>query len=466
MGLPIDSPPSHGTGSRLLRWYRPSPAAPAIADTDTARRAMLHWRLRMFAGFFLGYALLYFCRKNISSALPAMARDLGTTNLALGAIGTSLYVTYGLGKFLNGVLADRSNIRVFMATGLILSGVLNLVFGSVTSLWLMAVVWGLNGWFQSMGFPPIARGMTLWFPAKGKATRWAFWTCSHQAGTAAVMALTTWTLTWASWRVAFWLPGVVCIVFGGVLLLLLADTPESKGLPATGAIRDTTGGRDDRAEYRTLFLRHVLFNRNVWAIGCIDLCVYVVRFGTLDWTTKYLIEVKHYAQVSAGFRASIMPVAGVVGVLVSGLLADVAFKGRYRAVNALSLGALALCLFVLHRLGPGHPWLDVLMLAGVGFFVEGPQSILGGVGAVDAGGSARVASSAAGLVGVLSYVGASLSGAGTGFFIDRTGWSGAFAFWTACALLGLALCVFVWKEPRATSSPDALPRSPSNDSRR
>ncbi len=433
-----------GAIDRIRHAYRPDPPAPHVSDPEAARRTYAHWRVRMFLAFFLGYALLYFGRKNISTALPALSDDLGYSNTELGLIGSSLYVTYGLGKFLNGILADRANVRLFLATGLIVSGLLNLVFGSLSSLWALALVWGCNGWFQSMGFPPIARGMTLWFPSHGKATRWAWWTCSHQAGTAAVMALTAWTLAWGGWRWCFLLPGIICIVAGMAALPAMADTPESKGVPRADAFPGREEG--DPADYRATLVRRVLLNRNLWIIGLADLLVYLVRFGTLDWTTKFLKEVKGYDAETAALRASIMPLFGVLGVLVSGWTCDAAFRGRYRVVVATCFACLALSIWGFHDVGPGHPLLDLALMASIGFFVEGPQSILGAVAAVDAGGSARVAAAAAGLVGILSYVGATASGVGTGAAIDSFGWSGAFWLWGGCAAAGFLLCALVWRE--------------------
>ncbi|MBN2360385.1 MAG: MFS transporter [Deltaproteobacteria bacterium] len=436
----------------LLRLYRMTPAAPRIADQDVATARYRSWRLRMFVGFFVGYAVLYFCRKNISNAMPLIGIDLGYSNVQLGLIGTTLYITYGLGKFCNGVLADRANIRVFLATGLIASGLINIWFASLGSLYLLALMWGLNGWFQSMGIPPIARGMTIWFPAQGRATRWAFWTCSHQAGTAVVMAMTAWIATWGSWRHFFYIPAALCIAVGVGLLFLLADTPESQGLAPVSAIEGDAveGGATDLrgGDYWRALLKHVLLNRNVWVVGLIDLCVYAVRFGTLDWTTKFMIEDKGYEKADAMLRAGFMPAAGVVGVLVLGIAADRLFGTRYRVVNIISLAMLGVCMYGFYAVGPGEPWLDLLFLFGIGFFVEGPQSILGGVGAVDAGGSARVASAAVGLVGILSYTGASLSGVGTGWCIDHFQWAGAYTFWIICCAIGLALCLFVWREKR------------------
>lgn len=53
----------------------------------------------------------------------------------MGLIGSSLYVTYGIGKLVNGLLADRAHIRAFLCTALVVSGLLNLLFGSLAALW-------------------------------------------------------------------------------------------------------------------------------------------------------------------------------------------------------------------------------------------------------------------------------------------------------------------------------------------
>ena len=47
----------------------------------------------------------------------------------LGLVGSALLFIYALGKFTNGFIADYCNIRRFMAVGLFVSAVVNLVMG-------------------------------------------------------------------------------------------------------------------------------------------------------------------------------------------------------------------------------------------------------------------------------------------------------------------------------------------------
>ena len=78
----------------------------------------------------IGYTLFYFLRKNLSLAMPGLAQDYGITKTSLGLFLTIHGVVYGLGKFVNGPLSDRSVPRRFLCGGLLLALVCNVIFGS------------------------------------------------------------------------------------------------------------------------------------------------------------------------------------------------------------------------------------------------------------------------------------------------------------------------------------------------
>ena len=69
----------------------------------------------------------------------------------LGLLGTCLFVMYSLGQFVNGQLGDKFGARKLVFVGMIGSALLNIIFSFSTAFGFMMVVWGLNGYFQSMG---------------------------------------------------------------------------------------------------------------------------------------------------------------------------------------------------------------------------------------------------------------------------------------------------------------------------
>ena len=123
-------------------------------------------RIQAFIAATFGYALYYVCRLSMGVMKQPLI-DAGLLNAAqLGLIGACLYWSYAVGKLVNGFLADSSNIKRFMATGLVISVLANLIMGilgvSATKAGIsssvlfvsFAIMWCINGWAQSMGAPP------------------------------------------------------------------------------------------------------------------------------------------------------------------------------------------------------------------------------------------------------------------------------------------------------------------------
>src|SRR3989338_3666483 len=114
-----------------MSWFKildPAPHQEELKDSGLIKKSYKYWRLRGFYSMYIGYAFFYITRKSFTFAMPAMMVDLGFTKTDLGILGSVLYITYGLSKFISGVMSDRSNPRYFMAFGLILTGFLNIFF--------------------------------------------------------------------------------------------------------------------------------------------------------------------------------------------------------------------------------------------------------------------------------------------------------------------------------------------------
>ena len=167
--------------NKFIEFFKEPPAAEPIKDEAEISKLYSHFRWRIFYASFVAYVVFHLCRKNIAVALPAMGEALHLSNTELGLLGSTLYVTYGIGKFVNGVIADKANVRTFLPTALIISAVCNICFvlsaifvtpghisffglpSGTILLWLLAFFWGANGWFQSCGFPPVAKSLSYWF---------------------------------------------------------------------------------------------------------------------------------------------------------------------------------------------------------------------------------------------------------------------------------------------------------------
>ena len=88
-----------------------------------------YWQWRTIIGTMIGYAIFYFVRKNFSFAIPGLTAEYGISKTTFGVIMTLVGLIYGVSKFVNGVLADRTNGRWHMVTGLSVCSVINFIFG-------------------------------------------------------------------------------------------------------------------------------------------------------------------------------------------------------------------------------------------------------------------------------------------------------------------------------------------------
>src|SRR3989338_7541655 len=210
-----------------LKIFSQPPQLEAVQGADEVKRQYKYWRVRIFYSMYIGYVFFYLSRKSFTFAMPAMLVDLGYTKANLGVLASILYIMYGVSKFLSGILSDRSNPRYFMAVGLILTGVFNILFGLSSHLVLFALFWGLNGWFQGWGWPPCARLLTHWYATGERGTWWGIWSTSHNVGGALIPILSAVLAQYYGWRMAMFFPGIICIGLGFFLMNRLRDTPES-----------------------------------------------------------------------------------------------------------------------------------------------------------------------------------------------------------------------------------------------
>ena len=448
----------------FIEFFKEPPAKPVTMNQEEVKKTYTHYRWRIFYSSFIAYVVFHICRKNIAGALPSMGKALNLSNTELGLLGSTLYVTYGIGKFVNGVIADKANVRTFLPTALILSAICNLCFvlsavfitpghvsffglpSATVLLWVMAFFWGANGWFQSCGFPPVAKSLSYWFSNSERGTKWSLWSTSHQIGVFAAVMVSGFAIDKFGWKAAFYIPAVICIITGLWLYDRLRDKPQSLGLPDVEKYREEpvacnseTEEEKDNRSYFQIFKEHIIFNPVIWMLAIAYIFVYIIRFGTEDWLVKYLVEVKGNSLTLASSKLSSLALIGAFGAILAGVISDKVYKGNRTPINIIFLICLIMSLLAFAQNPADNNFMDFVFAAMIGMFTAGPQMLIGGLCAVESS-SKKVASASIGFTGIFGYVGAALSSGGTGFMVDKFGWNGAIAFWLVSTMICIVIC--------------------------
>ena len=263
----------------------------------------------------------------------------------------------------------------------------------------------------------------------------------------ATQAIVTRTEHTGAWKWSFWLPGLIALLGALGLYAFLRDTPKSVGLPELEMTKTALDNEEDDASARRAYVQKMVYrNPIIWILAIANFFVYVVRFSVLDWGPKFLTEACNMSFEKAGGAVAVFEIMGIIGMIVAGIVTDKFFAGRaHRTCLWCMVGAgVAMGAFYLFYLNPGMvpDWTLIGVLAMAGFFIYGPQALIGIAAANQA--TKKAAATANGLVGIFGYLSTAISGYGVGLLADKYGWNYVFIGVIAMAIIGVVVFLTIW----------------------
>ncbi len=438
---------------KIIQFYTALAPKQELIDSENINSKYKRLRWSVFISATIGYSLFYVCRLSLSVVKKPIV-DAGILNESeLGMVGSALFFAYAIGKLTNGFLADRSNIRRFMSTGLLLTALINLALGFMSSFSLFAVLWGLSGWFQSMGASPSVVSLSRWFSNKERGTYYGIWSASHGLGKAITFIGVAFMVSVSGWQWGFWGAGFIGLLGAVIVGVFLHDSPESEGLPSIADYKNDHAPISVKGKSVGTLQKEVLKNPYIWILALASALMYVSRYGIESWGIYYLEAQKGYTTLEASSIVSVSAISGIIGTMISGFISDKFFKGS-RNIPVLVAGILnviAISLFLFYP--DGHIWMDSASMLLFGFAIGILITFIGGLMAVDIA-SKKASGAALGLVGIASYVGAGIQDVVSGFLIegnhtivngvDNYDFSTAKLFWLGAAVLSMICVLFVW----------------------
>eukprot|EP00186_Timspurckia_oligopyrenoides_P003292 CAMPEP_0182448626 /NCGR_PEP_ID=MMETSP1172-20130603/28485_1 /TAXON_ID=708627 /ORGANISM="Timspurckia oligopyrenoides, Strain CCMP3278" /LENGTH=594 /DNA_ID=CAMNT_0024645563 /DNA_START=82 /DNA_END=1866 /DNA_ORIENTATION=- len=430
-----------------------SSTSPLVSkDAEVVQKDMKSWQIRIFYSIFMGYATFYFTRSSFTYSAPGMRTALGFSLEQLGIITSIFPMAYGISKLIGGILSDFFSTRVFMALGLSVTGLINILFGLQTSLPIFCLLWALNGVFQGFGAPPCAKLLTAWYPKTERGTWWGFWNTSHNTGGFLIPLLVGYCVRSFGWSYGMIVPGCIALVMGLFLFNRLRDSPESIGLPAVDEAEELAqqkasgneGKKKEKLSTKETLFKYVFSNGFVWLLALSYFFVYFVRQGIGSWAYIYLLDFKGVPNPQdAAFRMSGMELGGLLGSLASGYTSDKILRGRRIPVIIAWMVGLMLSIVGLWYVPVAWKYVNWMAIFAIGFFIYGPQMLVGLAGAeiVDK----TAVSSTIGLLGWIAYLGASLAGFPLTKIVTTFGWKAYFIALLGFSSMAIMLLLPMWR---------------------
>ncbi|WP_320113522.1 MFS transporter [Draconibacterium orientale] len=438
---------------KILEFF--SALAPAANRVSPDKVKGLYNRLRwsVFLSATLGYGMFYVCRLSLSVIKKPLVDAGILTEKDLGIVGSALFFSYAVGKLANGFLADRSNVRRFMATGLLLTALINIALGFPLTFIAFTLLWGLNGWFQSMGSAPSVISLSRWFSNHERGTYYSIWSTSHSIGKGITYVVIASIVSFAGWQWGFWGAGLIGLIGAAVVALFMRDSPESEGLPSIADYKNDHAAISTSGKSVGTLQKEVLKNPYIWILAFSSALMYISRYAIESWGIFYLQAKQGYSGIEASSIVSVSAISGIVGTFISGFISDRFFNGS-RNVPALVAGIINVISLSVFLYYPGAGiFVYTLSMITFGFAIDILITFLGGLMAVDIA-SKKASGAALGLIGIASYMGAGIQDVVSGMLIgdgrstingiESYDFSVVRIFWLGAAIASVILTLFVW----------------------
>lgn len=428
----------------------PNPMSTAI---KTANRSFVRSEAGVLWVIWLTYGSFYFCRTNISAAIPGIEAEFGFTKAQIGLILGGLKLAYGFGQLVNGQLAEKISARKLLTIGMLTSALLNVAFGFGTALYFLLFIWACNGYFQALGWTPCMRVTANWFPVEKRGRAVGIIGTGYQTTAALTFVVAGFSAQILGWQGAFYVPAILLTLCCVHMLLFLKETPPAH--EPDSEEKPTLPPRKTGSIGRNILL--TLTNPWLWflavSLGLLNAC----RYGFLDWGLAHLIEMQGGGIGKSALKYAVLPVGGIAGAFLSGWVTDRWFGGRAAPVIVVLLVALGLLTLIYSKVvvaGSGAV-IPMVLLVMIGFCIYGPQVLLVGTAPMDlARGGAAAA--AVGFVNFMGYMGAFSGDYVTGHIVDAQGWEAGLSFWAGCAFASAGISSFLWNRRSGEKKPKRL----------
>lgn len=390
----------------------------------------------------LVYFASYLTRKNYSVVMSEIIISEGITN-SQGSLAVTLsLISYGFGQIISGVLGDRFKPQRVVLCGLLLSALFNLALPFCPDTWSRAVVWFLNGFAQSLIWPPLVRIMAA------SMDRRSYNDCTVNVNVAATVATVLLYLTastvWIrffNWKFVFYSSAAVCILIS-LLWVFGFKALSKRGLPFE---------KDRASSTEALGARPHLSFSKLCASGFILIAIAIVCQGSLrdginDWVPSFIINTFDLEAESAILKSIVLPIFTVISLKAVGFVSGRFVKNEVKA-SCITFGlGLAGCVFLLFFY-TANQYLTLIVSALTCSFMHCVNFFL--VCIVPAKFEKYgLVSTMSGIINSFTYIGSAAATYGFGAVSDRWGWNACVILWVVIALIGTGTCIIAcrpWK---------------------
>ncbi len=373
------------------------------------------------------YFASYMTRKNYSIVMADIIISEGISNADASVAATLSLISYGIGQIVSGILGDKFKPQNIILTGLSLTTLMNIAMPLTDDFTLRSIIWFINGFAQSMLWPPLVRIMA---EAMDHATYNKVCTNVNVAGmSATVLLYITASAVWIryfNWKYVFFssaaVSGIIAVIW------FFGFRKAVKGTQLFTAVKKKEASAKNTLSAKKLLLSgFILIAIAIIAQGAL-------RDGITDWVPTFIINTFSLESSSAILKSVIIPVFSVISVKLVGIINGRFVKDEVKAATiTFFTGALG-CLLLLF-IYKENQYVTLVLAAIITCLMHGVNYFL--ICIVPARFEKyNAVSTMSGIINSLTYVGSAAATYGFGAVSDNFGWNTVLVSWVVVAVIG------------------------------
>lgn len=395
------------------------------------------------------YFTSYIGRLNYSSAMTAMIQEHVLTKSQAGFISMVYFFAYGIGQLCNGILGDRMHPGKMISAGLFLAALMNLLMGFTGQFFLMAAIWGCNGYAQAMIWPPIIRIFAEMLEKERKMKYCVDIVSSQVVGTLASYLIAAGVMWLFGWKAVFAAAALCLAVMTAVWTAGFKKVENKTGLETAA---HTDSGQDGQADLPENLQQEInepcRFSQLLFGCGLLTVLFPVVIHGMLKdgvttWVPTYITETFLTSPSFSILVTTVLPILNLTGAYAAR-----AVYRRCREHEILSAAVFfAAATAALCGLWAGKGisiLLTVLLFAVTTASMMAVNTLFVNMLPLRFERLGRV-STVSGFLNSAAYLGTAVSTFTIGIMVERLGWDITIASWVFFTAAALGVCVLFCK---------------------
>lgn len=396
--------------------------------------------LLIFLGWLM-YSTSYLGKVNFSANITQIMDFYGVTKAEAGVVPTFLFFSYGIGQVVNGLLCRRYNMKWMIFSGLLISGIVNLIIAVSSNFAIIKWLWLINGFSLSILWPTLVRLISETVSQKELAKSALILGTCVAAGTLIIYALSSVFALFNNFKLAFYV-AAICGILVSVVWVLLYKRAVNMAKEQSNK-EDVKKPEEKATEEKIEQTKNEkkIFFTSIYILCFCAIGVNLIKDGLSTWVPTILKEGYGITDSLSILLTLFLPVVSIFG----NAFAIKMHKKIPDCVTHCFVFFSAMALFIGIIIGSMHIKQVLVVLVGlvtVAFFASSLNSLVTSIFPMFMRG--RVNSGLfAGILNGFCYLGSTISSYGLGVIAENFGWIAVFMVLIAfCVVVALIWCAY------------------------